>query len=132
MKRSKGDLIQYRIQKCDRAFKAAAGLADLEDYDGAINRLYYSAFYAISAALLNYDIIVKSHSGVKSKFHELIIKPNKVDSKSGKLFNQLFDNRHDADYSDFVVFTKENVDDLIQRTKEFISEIKLLIFNETE
>ncbi|MCW3109591.1 MAG: hypothetical protein JWQ09_4097 [Segetibacter sp.] len=93
MKRSKGDLIQYRIQKCDNAFTAAEGFANLEDYDGAINRLYYSAFYAISAALLNYDIFVKSHSGVKSEFHELIIKPNKVDSKSGKLFNQLFDNR---------------------------------------
>lgn len=132
MKKSKGDLIQYRIQKCDKALKAAEGLVDLEDYDGAINRLYYSAFYAISAALLNYDVFVKSHSGVKSKFHELIIKPNKVDSKGGKLFNQLFDNRHDADYSDFVVFTKGEVDDLIQRTKEFVSEIKLLVFREAE
>ncbi len=81
---------------------------------------------------MNYDIFVKSHSGVKSKFHELIIKQNKVDSKSGKLFNQLFDNRHDADYQDFVVFTKENVDDLIQRTKDFITELKQLIFNEVE
>ncbi len=31
MKRSKADLIQYRIQKCDKAFKAAKGLGDLED-----------------------------------------------------------------------------------------------------
>jgi uncharacterized protein (UPF0332 family) len=46
------------------------------------------------------------------------------------LFNQLFDSRQDSDYSDFIVFGKENVDDLIQRTKEFRSEMKQFIFDE--
>lgn len=51
----------------------------------------------------------------------------KINSIEVEIYNELFDYRHDADYNDFIVFTKEEVEPLIERTENLINEIKKLI-----
>jgi len=48
-------------------------------------------------------------------------------SNTGEIYNQLFNLRANGDYGDFMVFTKEEIDPLIERTKNLINEIKKLI-----
>jgi uncharacterized protein (UPF0332 family) len=127
MSKSKEDLINYRIFKSEKALEAAKGLVELENYDGATNRLYYSAFYVVSAALLQLDVVVKTHSGVRSKFHELLVKNGRIKKSSGQHYNVLFSNRQDADYTDFIDFPKEEVEELLGTTKAFVEEIKKLL-----
>lgn len=76
--------------------------------------------------LLKENIYSKTHSGLKSKFNQLI-KEKKINSVEVEIYNELFDYRHDADYNDFVVFTKEEIESLIERTENLINEIKKLI-----
>lgn len=129
MKRNVNDLIQYRINRSDVTFKEAKALAEIEQWNGVINRLYYVAFYAVSALLLRKEIYTKTHSGLKSKFNEEIIKKGKLPSNLGEIYNQLLELRANGDYGDFIVFTKEEVEPLIERTKKLINEIKKLINN---
>jgi uncharacterized protein (UPF0332 family) len=64
----KQDYVDYRIQSAKETLKAAKLLADNSHWNSAINRLYYTCFYAISALLYKYDINANSHAGLKHQF----------------------------------------------------------------
>lgn len=71
---SKDDLISYRLSRSKDTFDDATILADKERWNSAINRLYYSAYYAVIAILLKYDLKPTTHNGAKSAFSEHFIK----------------------------------------------------------
>jgi uncharacterized protein (UPF0332 family) len=123
------EVINLRLRKSDETFEDARWLVAKKHWTSVINRLYYAAFYAISALLLKNSIYSKTHSGLKTKFNEFIKEKN-IKYVEAKIYNELFDYRHDADYNDFIVFTKEEVEILIERTEKLISEIKKLINND--
>ena len=62
---NKTEYIQYRLDTSYTTFEAARVLADNGFWNSAVNRLYYSVFYAISALLVVHDIHTKTHSAVK-------------------------------------------------------------------
>ena len=45
-----------------------------EKWNSAINRLYYAAYYAVTALLLDADLKPTTHNGAKSVFSEHFIK----------------------------------------------------------
>jgi hypothetical protein len=47
--------------------------------------------------------------------------------KFGELYEELFNNRQDADYSDFLIFSKEEIFPLIEETKVLLELIKSFI-----
>jgi hypothetical protein len=49
----KDDLVKYRLEKAKETFEDAQLLIESKRWNSAINRLYYSAFYAVIALLLN-------------------------------------------------------------------------------
>jgi uncharacterized protein (UPF0332 family) len=71
---SKADLIKYRLSRAKDTFDDARILADNEKWNSTINRLYYSAYYAVLALLLNSDFKPTTHNGAKSVFSEHFIK----------------------------------------------------------
>ncbi len=52
---------------------------------------------------------------------------NRMKRETGNIYNTLFNYRSDADYGDFITYTKDEVEPLIERTEELIYEIKKLI-----
>ena len=66
MSYQKDDLIQYRINKAQITLQEAKSLADNGYWNGAVNRLYYSCFYAVIALLAERDISARTHNGVRS------------------------------------------------------------------
>jgi len=93
----KQDYIDYRIQSSKETLKAAKLLAENSHWNSAINRLYYSCFYAISALLYKYDIDSNSnsnsnsHAGLKHQFTLRFIKTGLIKKKLGRVFVVLFD-----------------------------------------
>jgi uncharacterized protein (UPF0332 family) len=53
---TKKDLIEYRTKRAKDTFEDALILAEKNKWNSAINRLYYAAYYAVSALLLKSDI----------------------------------------------------------------------------
>lgn len=78
-KEEKSEYSKYRIESAFQTYEAAKVLADNGFWNSAVNRLYYSLFYAVSALLVINDIQTKSHSSTKSQFSLHFIKIGKFD-----------------------------------------------------
>lgn len=102
-------------------------LTAAQDWEVAVNRLYYAAFHAVSALLFKNDIKVKAHSGAKAMLELHFVKTGLLSVHWGKFYAELFDERNDSDYEDFAIFTEEDVLPLLPQTQEFIDVIKRLI-----
>ena len=87
----KQDYISYRLKSSKETLEAARLPAKNEHWNSAINRLYYSCFYAISALLYKYDINANSHAGLKHQFTLHFIKTEVIDKELGRVFVELFD-----------------------------------------
>ena len=70
------------------------------------------------------EINTKTHSGVKTQFFLNYIKTGKVDLNLGKTYGDLFDWRQKGDYGDFFDFTEEDVNLILNPTKNLIEAIK--------
>ncbi|CCG99191.1 UPF0332 protein [Fibrella aestuarina BUZ 2] len=127
MRKSKAETIAYRLAKARQDQADAGTLSTVGSWNGAVNRLYYAAFHAVSALLLQQDIVVKSHVGAKGLFELHFIKTGRIDRKWSKFYTRLFENRNDSDYEDFAVFTADDVLPLIPETDELIGLINALI-----
>ncbi len=101
-------------------------IAEIEHWDTVANRLYYACFHAVSAYLISKNIQTYTHKGTKAKFHKLI-KQSLIDINSGKLYNDLFNKRFEADYQDFVEFDEEAIEPLISETIDFVKKFVDLI-----
>ena len=66
----KRENIKYRIRRARETYQDAIFLFEKGSINSSVNRLYYSAFYATIALLLNKGIEIKSHNGVKQKLGE--------------------------------------------------------------
>ncbi|MCD6090717.1 MAG: hypothetical protein J7J72_04395 [Bacteroidales bacterium] len=82
---SKKDLVKYRINRAKDIFEDAQILAEHK----TINRLYYAAYYAVMALLLNSDLKPITHNGTKSNFSKYFIKTNVTSqcNNTSKMFN---------------------------------------------
>lgn len=102
--------------------------AEREMYAGslafAMNRIYYAAFYAVSAALLDRQIASKKHTGVRTAFHREFVKTDLVDSKWGRFYDQLFEDRQEGDYIAFIEFELEYMKEQLARCREFLTQLR--------
>jgi len=102
-------VVRYWWEKSKESFDSAWREFSAGVYSLAVNRLYYAAFYAVSAVLLEYQFSFKKHSGVRSTFHREFVKTGLMDTKWGKFYDQLFEDRQEGDYIALVQFDKEYV-----------------------
>ena len=71
-----------------------------------------------------------THAGLKSAFNRELILTGKIPVAEGRVFNQLFSFRQDADYKDFVQFEEDQIDHLFPQVKTLIDMLEKLIANE--
>ena len=103
MSKSKGEIIAFGLLKSDKDSKAVKSLIASEDWDVAMNRLYYAAFHAVSALLYQNNIRAKAHSGAKAMLELHFVKTGLLSIEWGKFYAQLFSERNDSDYEDFAI-----------------------------
>lgn len=124
---SKNDLINYRILRAIDTFEDAQILIEKKKWNSVINRLYYEAYYAVMALLLNSDLKPTTHTGAKSNFPEHFIKTGIIPKQSGKIYSQLFTWRQKGDYDDFFDFDEEKVLPYVKPTSDLIALIEKLL-----
>ena len=121
------DYIHYRFKRAEELFDDALIMADNKKWNAAINRLYYSCFYAVLALLLKNRLETKTHDGTRTMFGNEFIKSGIIDKKYGKLYSKLFDLRQKGDYGDLFDFDEDTVLPLIDQVKEFLTEINKFV-----
>jgi uncharacterized protein (UPF0332 family) len=123
----KNDLIQYRLDKARTTFEEAKSLAKNGFWNGVVNRLYYSCFYAVIALLAKHEISTTTHNGVRTEFFRLYIKSGILDKDLSSLYSNLMGKRQESDYGDFQSFTEDEIAPLISDTESFINKINEII-----
>ncbi|HHJ51166.1 MAG TPA: HEPN domain-containing protein [Phaeodactylibacter sp.] len=118
------EYVKYRLEKAKETLEVAELLIENEKWNSAINRLYYAAYYAVSALLVQSKINTKTHAGVKTQFFLNYIKTGKIEKHLGQTYSDLFDWRHKGDYGDFFDFTEELVRPVLKPTKELIQKVE--------
>ena len=123
------ELVEYRRSRAWETFEAAGNLAEKGFWNASANRLYYEAFYEVNALLIKNHKSFSSHNGVKTEFHKMFVKTNRISKETGKIYNRLFNLRQEGDYVDFKRLTKDDVFPYIMETKSLLLEIESLFNN---
>ncbi|GAB4252476.1 HEPN domain-containing protein [Deferrisoma sp.] len=117
------ELIRYRLERAREALEEAELLLGAGHGNSAVNRLYYAAFYAASAALLAKGLSSPKHSGIRSLLHREFVRPGLLPVDLGKFYDQLFDSRQKGDYADLVRFDEEEVRPWVPRARELVERL---------
>ncbi len=120
-------LVTYRLQRAEETIEEARVMQRIGHWNACANRLYYAAFYAVSALLVRNGHRATKHSGIKALFNRHYVKTEVVSKEKGRLYNRLFDLRQEGDYIDFVSLDRETVEPLVSETVDFIETIQLLL-----
>ncbi len=127
MKSQQEYLIRYRLERAKNTLDDARILADQGRWNSTINRLYYSAYYAVIALLLKSSLKPTTHKGVKAAYSEYFIKTGKVPKEFGKIYSQLFTWRQKGDYDDLFDFDKEKVIPYFEPVERLIELVEQMI-----
>jgi uncharacterized protein (UPF0332 family) len=98
--------IAYRIEKAESTWQETNLLAQHKLWNTCANRLYYAAFYALTALLLQEGFETQTHKGVKIQFSQHFIKTGRIGTTYNELYADLFNKRQSGDYADLVDWTE--------------------------
>ena len=121
------DYIEYRINKSRETLADAILLYENKRWNSTVNRLYYSAFYLVSALIHKKGNKAETHNGTKTQFNLHFIKTGILTLELGKLYANLFDQRQESDYADFIDFEEDFVIELISEVLVFNAEVLKLL-----
>jgi uncharacterized protein (UPF0332 family) len=93
----------------------------------AVNRAYYACFYSASALLLKDGRKFVKHSGVRAVLHRHLVKTGRVSTSWGRFYDRIFENRQRGDYQELVFFETEQVAEIIEKAREFVTEMSRLL-----
>ena len=120
-------LVQYRLDRAREALMEASLLLDSGHANTGVNRLDYACFYAVSALLLTKGLTATSHSGLRTLFHQHVIRPGLLPLGQGPLYDRLFDQRQRSDYADLVHFGVDEVRAWSVEAQAFVDAVVVLI-----
>lgn len=99
---------------------------------GAVNRLYYACFYAVTALLQTEGVFSHKHSGVLALFDRHWIKPGRLPIAMGRFFRKLFELRHQGDYASMVPLDEFQLSTLFDEARHFIDQVEQIIRSDTK
>ncbi len=123
------EYVQFRVERAKETFEDAKLVLEQGHLHSAINRLYYTCFYLVSALLFTEGLSSYKHSGVRSLFDRYWIRTGRLPVKMSEFYRQLFNRRQQADYADRITFTAEEAQLWFMEANDFINRLSLEIQN---
>ena len=124
-------VISLRLQNADGALMDAGVLLDRGSLRGAANRIYYAVFHALSALALGDGKVFGKHQGIISFFHADCVRTGRFEKKFGRIVQQAFEDRTEADYEDDVSFSEDVLRTRIRDVSELIDLVKRFVTAES-
>lgn len=116
-------LVEYRLAKARLTLKEAEDNLKLGNWNLAVNRLYYSVFYAVLALNLKNGEITKTHSGAFTVFSKRYILSGIIDREEANLYRMLMTMRQTGDYDDFFDWERDDVEPLFPKVENFLKKL---------
>lgn len=121
------ELVRLRKDNAHRTLGEARLMLDNNYWNGAVNRMYYASFYAVTALLIQHEIKAQTYSGVRQMLSLHFVKTGKLATSNMRFYSDLFAARQDGDYDDFIYFDEEVTKQMYSMTVDFIETIDKLI-----
>ena len=123
------DLSKYRIQESKDSLIVAENCLNDGFYKDAINRSYYSAFYAIKAIWALDTVDFKRHKDVVAYFNKEYVATGIFQREIGRRLGILKQLREKSDYDDFYIASKEKAEEQLETTKIILSSVEGYLTN---
>lgn len=120
-------IVSYRLDKANKTLKEVEDIGKLGYWNLAANRLYYAAYYASAALLINSGIDASTHKGVIRMIGMHFVMNGILPEEDSKLLGRLFTMRQTGDYEDLFDWEEKDVTPLIPQVKDLINRIINLI-----
>lgn len=120
-------IVAYRIEKANDTIKEAKAVGSLGYWSLAANRLYYAAYYASVALLIDRGIEASTHKGAIRMIGFSFVKEGILIPEDSQLLGRLFSMRQTGDYEDLFDWKEQDVAPLIPKVEDYINRISLLI-----
>jgi uncharacterized protein (UPF0332 family) len=117
-------LVSHRLQKSDEALQAARVMLEQKMYGFAMNRVYYSLYYAVQALFAEQGVSFGKHGQVKGYFNREYIKTGKLPKDIGRFYNKAFEYRQKYDYVDFATPDASMVYEYIETAAKVVAQIR--------
>jgi len=115
--------INHIIEQAKAALDDSKFLIENKKFNIAVNRIYYSIFYVLSALALKYGFKTSKHIQLISWFNKNFINEKKLNINYGKFVHKIFDLRTRADYDFYVKFTQNETMQIYSDVEIFINDI---------
>ncbi|HWP56698.1 MAG TPA: HEPN domain-containing protein [Candidatus Acidoferrales bacterium] len=115
-------LARHRLSRAREAFAEGEQLLSAGGLMGAVNRLYYPAFYAARALLALREVDSSRRSRVISLFQRHFVKTQLVNIDKAKALPRAFEKRQKSDYGDFSTVTVREASAIREEVKTFLEE----------
>ena len=120
-------IARHRIHLARTTIDEADVLIAARRWRGALNRLYYAAFYAARALLATRDLDSARHSGVITLFQQHFVKTGVIQDSTARTLPRSFQLRQTSDYADTTEPTAEQVQALRTEVADFIGECERVV-----
>ena len=116
-------IVNLELEKATNTMAQIPALQKLGYWDNIANRLYYAVFHAVNALLINDGHPVNTHKGVIALFGNYYIRTGIFASEDGSLYSDLQTMRNNSDYNCSYDATQQEIEPMIDPTKELISKV---------
>lgn len=120
-------LVNYRIKRADETFEEALLALTNNKLNLTANRIYYVAFYIVSALAISNDFSTSKHSQLLGWFNKNIVKKGIVPKEFGRIYLNAYELRQESDYEDLIEFESEVLEEKLGEITKFVSVVKVLI-----
>lgn len=125
----KNSVLQYRRQKSLDTLNEAKIVMQSGLWNLAVNRFYYSIFYASLALLLSKGLSASTHKGVWTMINLHFVKPGLLSKEDSSLLGKLFTMRHTGDYDDIFDWSEEDAKEFLPKTESLLQKMLTLLPN---
>jgi uncharacterized protein (UPF0332 family) len=109
------------LEGAQDALRSAQFNLDGAFYGVAVNRAYYTFFYAATALLLTMDITRNKHSGVLAAFREHFVKPGTFSVHDSHAYGEALELRNVSDYEMLGKVEQEQAHSVVDNADRFIA-----------
>jgi uncharacterized protein (UPF0332 family) len=90
----------------------------------AVSSSYFTYFWLVKALLFKKEVFDETYHGIRNHFRQLYFNTNIIPSKYLIIWSELTNHRYEADYELRSSFTKEEVQEMITWTEDFLAFVK--------
>lgn len=116
-------IVIYRLEKATKTLEEARCNLPMQFWSLIANRMYYAAYYAVSALLIVNGHTAKTHETILRVFGLYFVKTGVFSTEQGRLYNKLFTLRLTGDYNDHYDLEEQDVLPLFAQTEQLIADV---------